>query len=232
MTIPALPWSRFLRRKTSQTKMALLVAGGGGHGRVVLEAAMLSARFSRLAAVDPLAWKSWSISDYPCAADETILGATPNAWQFISAVGDAAVRQKLFDTFAAKGFEAASVSHPSAQISPSARLGRGCMVLANAVIGAGAVIGDGVIVNNGAIVEHDAVVGSFAHLAPGAVLAGGASLGAASFLGANASVRHGMVIAAGVTLGNGSVVVQNLEESGIYVGNPARRLSSSSKPAE
>ncbi|OCW57000.1 NeuD/PglB/VioB family sugar acetyltransferase [Hoeflea olei] len=210
----------------------LLVLGGGGHGRVVAEAAFLSGRFSRLLVVDPQAAAGWSFPICPCVADETGIAAEPADWRFIAAVGDPALRRRLFEAYLHKGFAPASVLHPAAIVSPSAQVGRGVVVCAGAVVATLARLGDGVIVNHAAVVEHDGEVGAFAHLAPGAVLAGGASLGDGSFLGSNASIRHGMRVGPGVVIGNGAAVVADLPEPGTYGGTPARPLNKTTRPRE
>jgi len=223
---------KFLDRIFRRAAPSLLVVGGGGHGRVVSEAALLSGHFSEVVVVDPRAYENWSFSACRCVKDEIDISTHAGQWQFIPAVGDAIVRRRLFDAYIAKGFLPASVFHPAASISPSARIGKGCAVLSGSLVGVQAVLGDGVIVNNGAIVEHDCRVGDFAHLAPGAALAGGGSLGIDSFLGANSSVRHGVSVAAGVTVGNGSAVARDIVEPGTYAGNPAKSLSSAQNIVE
>jgi sugar O-acyltransferase (sialic acid O-acetyltransferase NeuD family) len=222
---PALPM--FWKKK----KPSLLVVGGGGHGRVVLEAALLNDHFARVVAVDPEEYKSWSLQIARCVEDEKEVVRDNETWVFVPAVGNAILRQKLFNAYLGKGFAPASVIHPASTISPSARLGRGVVVLAG-IVGVQATIGDGVIVNNGAIVEHDCVVGDFSHLAPGAVLAGGSSLGGGCFLGANSSVRHATAIVGNVTVGHGAVVTRDIGAPGVYVGSPAKLMSDSKKVLE
>lgn len=223
---------QFIKRLFRKRLPSLLVIGGGGHGRVVLEAAWLSGKFDQLVAVDPMMSPNWPYAEHLCVASEADVSAEPGKWRFIVAIGSPVLRRQLFGVFVGKGFDPVSVFHPAANISPSARLGRGCTVLAGGVIGAGAVIGNGAIVNNGAIVEHDCLVEAFAHLAPGAVLAGGAVLGSESFLGANSSVKQGISIAGGVTVGNGAAIVRDITVPGVYVGNPARLLKGVKKTAE
>lgn len=210
----------------------LLIVGGGGHGRVVAEAAFLSRRFSRLLVIDPNAAAGWTFSLCPCVSSEVNADARPTDWQFISAVGEPALRQRLFDEFVGKGFDPASVFHPAAIISPSALIGRGVAVLGGAVVATLARIGDGVIVNHNAVVEHESEVAAFAHVAPGAVLAGGAKLGEKSFLGSNSSVRHGKSVGSCIVIGNGTAVVTDICEPGIYGGTPARMLKKITMPKE
>jgi len=210
----------------------LLIVGGGGHGRVVAEAAFLSGRFSQLLVIDPHASADWTFSVCPCVANEVDVDAQPEDWQFISAVGEPDLRQRLFDAYERKGFAPATVLHPTAIVSPSAQIGRGVAVCAGAVVATLSRVGDGVIVNHKAVVEHDSEVAAFAHLAPGAVLAGGACLGKKSFLGSNASIRHGKRVGPGVIIGNGAAVVADISGPGIYGGTPARLLKKTKLPRE
>lgn len=210
----------------------LLIVGGGGHGRVVAEAAFLSGRFSQLLVIDPHAAADWDFSLCPCVASEVEADVQPAHWRFISAVGEQDLRQRLFDHYERKEFAPATVLHPAAIVSPSAQIGRGVAVCAGAVVATLARVGDGVIVNHNAVVEHDSEVAAFAHLAPGAILAGDACLGEKSFLGSNASIRHGKRVGSGIVIGNGAAVVADVSEPGIYGGTPARLLKKTTLPKE
>jgi sugar O-acyltransferase (sialic acid O-acetyltransferase NeuD family) len=209
---------------TDTVRRKLLVIGGGGHGRVVAEAAQLSEAFDEIVVVDPHAAVTWSFPLCCCVADEAEIGAEPTGWLFMPAIGAAAQRRFVFEQYRARGFDAAVVRHPRATVSPTAEIGAGTVLCAGAVVGAQAQLGVGVIVNHNAVVEHDCVVGDFAHLAPGSVLAGAASLGRDSFLGAGSTVRHGVRLGDGLIVGNGAAVVSDLHAPGVYVGQPARKL--------
>lgn len=218
--------------KGGDSLIGLLIVGGGGHGRVVAEAASLSGRFSQLLVVDPHATASWTFSLCSCVASEADVDAQPTDWQFISAVGEVALRRRLFDEFIEKGFVPANVRHPAAILSPSALIGRGVAILAGAVVASLARIGDGVIVNHNAVVEHDSETADFAHLGPGSVLAGGARLGEGSFLGSNASIRHGKSVGSGIFIGHGAAVATDIFKPGVYGGIPARLLKMAIMPKE
>jgi sugar O-acyltransferase (sialic acid O-acetyltransferase NeuD family) len=200
---------------------ALLVLGGGGHGRVVAEAAFLSRAFSRIAVVDPRDRGDWPFDWCTRVQDEADIDARPDAWHFIAAVGETALRRRLHASYTERGFRPAMVRHPAASVSLSAQIGDGVMLHAGAVVASGARLGNGVIVNHNAVIEHDCLVGDFSHLAPGAVIAGTVHLGANCFVGANASLRHGVSVADGVVIGHGAAVVSDLERPGTYLGQPA-----------
>ena len=221
-----------LKAAQNDATAGLLVVGGGGHGRVVAEAAYLSGHFPRLLVVDPHTSEGWSFALCQCVKSEADADVRPLEWRFIAAVGDPSLRQRLFEEYLGKGFVPATVIHPRANVSPSAQLGRGVAVCAGAVVATLARIGDGVIVNHNAVAEHDSEVAPFAHLAPGAVLAGGAYLGEKAFLGAAASVRHGKRVGAGIIIGNGAAVAADIFEPGVYAGTPARLLKPVNPPRE
>jgi acetyltransferase-like isoleucine patch superfamily enzyme len=81
-----------------------------------------------------------------------------------------------------------------------------------------------VIVNTSSSIDHHSLVGSFAHVCPGAVLAGGVVVGDRCFVGAGAVISNQVTITSDVTLGAGCVVIESIEDSGTYVGVPARKI--------
>ncbi len=142
---------------------------------------------------------------------------------FFIAVGDNTIREKIYQTLAAKELYPANVIHPSAVVDPFAGIAaHGVMVAANAVINPLANIGTGVICNTGAIIEHECVVGTFAHIGPGAVLCGNVKLGNNSFVGANAVVKQGISIGNNVMIGAGAVVLKDVPDNVRVMGVPAQ----------
>lgn len=203
--------------------MRLVIIGGGGHGRVVTEAAYLSGQ-TDIVVVDPHRAQDWPLSIATCVASDEEAGLNQTGTGFVIAIGNNTVRQALFAKYAERSLEAATIIHPAACVSPSATVGPGSMIMAGSIVGPLAKLGRGVIINHGAIAEHDTIIGDFSHLAPGAVIAGAARIGKRSFLGANSCVRHGAEIRDDIVLGHGAVAAKSITEPGTYVGNPARPI--------
>jgi len=108
--------------------------------------------------------------------------------QFIVAIGDSRIRERLHADAARWGFVPVTAVHPWAAISPSAQLGRDVAIMAGAVVNANTRAADGAIVNRGATVDHDCLLESFSHVCPGAHLAGNVSVGERAVVGIGASV--------------------------------------------
>lgn len=131
-----------------------------------------------------------------------VLGSTASLMSFASmadaaivAIGNNAIRQRLFNSMLASGMPMATVVHPGALVSPSASIGDGCAVMAGAIIGTEAIIDDGVIINSGAIVDHHCSVQSFGHVGVGACMAGGSSLGRLAWMQAGSALGYRVHVA-------------------------------------
>lgn len=207
----------------------LLLIGGGGHARVVLDAVKGGRVYRPVGLVDPALTKGIRVGGVPVLGGDEVL---PGLYQrglkaCIIAVGGGAnpgQRTLLAVRLERMGFTFASVIHPRAVISPRVVLGPGAFVAAGAVINGGARIGSHAIINTGAIVEHDCHIGSFAHIAPGVTLGGSVRVGDQALVGLGSSVRPGLRIGEGATVGVGSAVVADVPAGAVAFGNPCRQV--------
>jgi UDP-N-acetylbacillosamine N-acetyltransferase len=139
-------------------------------------------------------------------------------------VGDNAIRANLISFFENHHLKQCVLIDPSASVSKSSSIGQSTYVGVHATINAQSQIGKGVIINTNAIIEHECEVQDFSHIAPSAVLCGNVRIGESTFVGANTVVRNNVSICSNVILGAGSVAVKSIEEKGIWVGNPLKKL--------
>lgn len=201
---------------------ALLIFGAGGHGRVVADAARASGTTGLLASDrNPALCQGELLPGIPLHRPDA--PAPAQATSVHVAIGHNAARERESQALGPQRLR--TVCHPAASVSPFAQLGAGSFVAAQAVVAPGARLGLGVIVNHGAVVDHDCQVGDFAHIAPAAVLGGEVRIGPGVLLGAGAVVLPGRSIAAGAIVGAGTVVRDNIDSPGTWVGVPARRIA-------
>lgn len=198
----------------------VIIIGASGHGKVIADI-VLSAGDRLLGFLDdgkaggtclgfPVLGKLKDYVNYPYA-------------EFIIAIGNAAVREKIAASMAGVPWHTAI--HPAAVVSKfDVTIGEGTVIMANAVVNPGTSVGKHCIVNTAAVVEHDNKIEDFVHISVGAKLAGTVSVGKSTWVGIGAVVSNNLTLCGGCMIGAGAVVVKDILEPGTYVGVPARRL--------
>jgi len=207
--------------------MKILIIGSGGHARVVADMLFVMDDMEPLGYItsDTKAGTTGPLG-LPILGDDASIGDIVHDGVVV-AIGDTAIRQKIFDSLVSAGENLVSVIHPSAIIAPDVHMGAGCMACPGAIVNTGSHIKDNTILNTGCVVDHDCTVGPHAHVAPGANLAGNVTISTSAFVGIGASVIPGIVVGENSTVGAGAAVVRDVPEKSVAVGVPARILSAS-----
>ena len=199
----------------------LAILGAGGHASVVADAALASG-YSRVAFFANERSINRNLQGPFLGGLDALKDMSTEFSAVHVAIGSNAARRSATEQLTSMGFDVASVIHPSSVVSPSVKIYPGVSVLANAVVNSGSTLGTGCIVNTGSIVEHDCILGPFSHISPGAVMAGGALLGSGSWIGMGASVLPLVEVGSSVTVGAGAVVLNNVADSLVVHGVPAK----------
>lgn len=131
------------------------------------------------------------------------------------------IRKEFFEKFS-KIIPFGKVIHSSSWIDTTATVGKGSVVYPSCVIDAKAEIGENSILNINCTIAHDTVVGSHSFLSPRVAVAGFVTIGEQCVLGINSTIIDNLKIERNTQLGGGTVVIQSIENSGLYVGNPAK----------
>ncbi len=208
----------------------VVIIGAGGHARVLLDALLLQkCNVLAMTDIDP-SLIGTNCGTVPIIAESEFLNKFKTKdCVLVNGVGAVdykaiCTREQIYKKFTAFGHRFGITIHPSAIISSTnVSLKDGAQILAGAIIQTGAIIGENCIVNTGAIVEHDCVVGDHSHIAPGALLCGMVSVEERCLIGARSVVKQGLNIKSEIVVGMGSVVLQDLVESGNYVGILAKK---------
>jgi sugar O-acyltransferase (sialic acid O-acetyltransferase NeuD family) len=205
--------------------MKLLIAGAGGHGRVVADAAIATGLYDEVAFIDDRIGHTEVCEGWQVVGNlQSLAGLHDRYDAFIACFGDAATRQRILEHALTSGWSCPSIVHPRASVSRHAVLGHGTFINAGAVVNTGARIAIGCVVNTSATVDHDCDIAAFVHVCPGAHLAGDVRIGTRTWFGVGAVARQKIVIGRDVTVGAGSVVISDISDAVTIVGNPARVL--------
>ncbi len=142
-------------------------------------------------------------------------------YKVVLAVGDPAARRGVVDRMP-DWVEYKTIIHPSARVSRWARIDTGGIIMGGCVVTVGVVILPHVHLNLNTTVGHGVLIESFVTVSPGVNISGEVWIGELSYIGTNAAIREGINVCNKTTVGMGAVVVADISEPGVYVGNPAR----------
>ena len=197
----------------------LVIIGASGHGKVVADIAEKNGYTSIIFLDDNQNVKSCGVYSVVGGCNEA---ASYRDSDFIVAIGNSKIRQKIQFELCNKGLNVVSLIHPSATVASHVEIGEGTVVMAGAVINPFTKIGKGCIVNTCASVDHDCIVSDYAHISVGAHVAGTVTIGEGTWIGAGATVINNTNVCSDCMIGAGAVVVKSIEKSGIYIGVPAK----------
>jgi sugar O-acyltransferase (sialic acid O-acetyltransferase NeuD family) len=182
----------------------LIIFGAGGHGKCIINAALLSRECPALV-----------IDDAPKCAE--LLGVPvvrsycpKQGFRFVVAIGHSETRREKFDLLVSYGGLPATIIHPAASVADGSEIGDGTVVLSGATIDPSVTVGENCIVNVGAIIGHDCTVGNDCHISGNASVCGGVTIGEGVWVGVGAIIKEGVTIGDGAYIAMGALVTHDI----------------------
>jgi len=115
--------------------------------------------------------------------------------------------------------------HPTVQLlNDNIEVGEGSFIGANTILTTNIKIGKHAILNRGNQIGHDCKIGDYFSAMPGAIVSGDVTIHDMVYMGTNSAIKEKISIHSLSTIGMNSCVVKHIEESGIYVGVPAKNI--------
>ena len=201
----------------------LILIGGGGHCKSVIEAAE-SAGMKILGILDRPEEMGKEVLSYRVIGNDDDIPTYVGKACFVITVGfikTPALRIRLYNKVREAGGQLTTVIASTAYVSKHATIGEGTVVMHHAFVNAGACIGNNVILNTFCNIEHDAVVGDQCHISTGTMVNGDCKVGERVFIGSQSVLANGITVGDDIIVGAGSLVRKSIAEKGIYSGNPA-----------
>jgi UDP-perosamine 4-acetyltransferase len=208
----------------------VILIGGGGHARQIIETIKASGDYHIVGITDndPLKRKRL-IEGVPVIGNDEVLHhyfkkGVRHAFISLGSADDTNARINLYKMLMEIGFELINVIHYSALISSSVILRAGNAIMAGGIINAHTTLGSNCIINTGAIVEHDCIIHDHVHIATGAKVAGGVTIQEGSHIGLGALVKQGITIGKHAIVGAGALVLDDVPDKVVCGGIPAKIL--------
>ncbi|WP_022766612.1 acetyltransferase [Butyrivibrio sp. XPD2006] len=204
----------------------LILVGGGGHCKSVLDATLAMHEFDDIVITDPDIPAGNEIMGYKVVGSDEILPELKEkgyhyAFVTVGSIKNTLVRRELVNKLESIGFQFPVICDPSAIVSPTAIIGKGTFIGKRAVLNSEVKVGEHCIINTGAIIEHESVVGDYTHVSIGAIACGNCNIGKNCFLGAGSTLIQGIRVGDGSVVGAGAAVTQELSGECTAVGVPA-----------
>ncbi|EJO5346070.1 acetyltransferase [Clostridium botulinum] len=208
----------------------LLLLGGGGHCKSVLDSLINKKIYSEIGIID----KKDNIGKYVLGVpvigcDQDLFKLYEKGYKYafvtVGSIGNSINRVKLFKNLKRIGFEIPNIIDSTAIISEHVVLAEGIYIGKNVVVNVGSYIDKGAIINTGSIIEHDCIIGEFSHVSPGSVLCGEVQIGPNTHVGARSVVKQQVKIGENTLIGMGSVVLKNVSENVVAYGNPCKEVT-------
>lgn len=172
----------------------ILLIGGGGHCKSVIDVIEQEAKYHIAGIVDKKELIGTEVLGYKIIGSDDDLPSLQKQFPYaiitIGQIKSNAVRVNLFETLKKLGFNMPIIISPLAYVSCHASVGEGTAVMHGAIVNPHAKIGKNCIINSKALIEHDAVVEDSCHVSTGAIVNGGVIVKANTFFGSNATSKE------------------------------------------
>lgn len=210
-------------------KKSLILIGGGGHCKSCINVIEAEGKFKIAGIVDREDKLHQRVCGYEViASDKDLPNLVSRFKDFFISLGirkDSWRKIEKFEYLKQLGTMFPVIISPLALVVKSACIGEGTIVMHKALVNSDACIGKNCIINTSALVEHDAQIGDHCHISTGSIVNGKCRIGNRVFIGSNSVVIDYVEIGDDVVIGAGSVVVKSINQAGVYIGNPARRVN-------
>jgi sugar O-acyltransferase (sialic acid O-acetyltransferase NeuD family) len=207
-------------------KQNLILVGGGGHCKSVIDTAE-SSGYNILGILDTANNVGKSICGINIIGTDDEMTMYVNDASFIISTGcikDFSLRLRLYRKVKQVGGIFATVIASTAHVSKHAFVGEGTVILHQSCVNADANIGVNCIINTFANIEHDVQIGNHTHISTGVMLNGGCIIGESVFIGSQSTIKQGVHISDNITIGASSYVNNDICEAGTYIGIPVRKI--------
>jgi len=140
-------------------------------------------------------------------------------------IGDNRQRSRLLREFEAKGYLTPSFISKNTVLHESVDIGKAVYILSGTNIMPLSTIGDFTMISSGVNIAHHNIIGTACFFSQGCNIGASINIGDNVFFGIASTITTGVKnISANSLIGSGTVVLKNVNEGEVVVGNPGRVL--------
>ena len=137
-------------------------------------------------------------------------------------------RRACFDKLTKLGYHLSNFVSSYSCVMSESKIKQNCIIFEQVIIQHFVELGKNIIIRAGSNIGHHSVIDDHCFIASGVTTGGNVHIAKQCFIGLGAVIRDGIKVAPRSFIGAGAVVIEDTEADGVYVGNPAKRLTKSS----
>ncbi len=206
--------------------MILAIYCGGGLGREVLELAYqindVKHKWDKIIFVDDVIPDDRIQGIEKFSFEEFKKIHTPNEAKFVIATGEPRNRDILYTKVKNCGYNFDTLIHPDVRIPDTTTLGEGVVVNTGALISCNVTVGNNVFFQPYCTIGHDAKIADSCVISGFTAVSGHCEIGRATYIAVHSAVKQEIKIGSNCIVGMGAMVLRNVEDKIIVLGNPAR----------
>ncbi len=191
----------------------ILLVGGGGHCKSVIDVIELEGKFKIAGIIEKdrnlIGQKVLNYEVIGCDDElENLREKYEYALITVGQIKTPALRIKIYEKLKSLNFKLPVIVSPLAYVSKYSKIEEGTIIMHHALVNVNAKIGKNCIINSKALIEHDVVVEDNCHISTGAIINGGTVVRKNSFFGSNAMAKEYIEIKVDSVIGGGITLLK------------------------
>lgn len=187
-------------------KEQILLIGGGGHCKSVIDVIEQEGRFNIAGIIDKKEFIGQKVLGYEVIGCDDDLSVLRKQYHYacitLGQIKTPQIRIKLFAQLKQLDYALPVIISPLAYVSKHAHIEEGTIVMHHALVNANVKVGKNCIINTKALIEHDAIIEDNCHISTGAIVNGSVHVKEATFYGSNATCKESVIVGGFIKAGS------------------------------
>ena len=175
-------------------KEKILLIGGGGHCRSVIDVIELEDKYTIVGIIDKKELLGQDVLGYKIIGCDSDLPELYKEYKYalvtIGHISSNVLKVKLFNMLKSIGYNLPVIISPLAYVSKHTFIDEGTVVMHQALINSSTKVGKNCIINSKALIEHDCIIEDSCHISTATVINGGVIVKQNSFIGSNTTIKE------------------------------------------
>lgn len=164
---------------------------------------------------------------YPILGKIECIVQHPTSTAIIIGIASATVKATIVEKLRRLGYNNfPSLVANNTWVSEKSVIGEGCIIYPGVMINYNCTIGSFVVLNMNCAIGHDCVLEDYVNFCPGVLLGGNTTIGRYTDMGIGSQTKQSIAIGQNSIIGAGAVIINDVEDNAVVVGNPGKVLRS------